>query len=214
MKKHLIGLFMLMGIVLSLPVQAQEERQFLIGGDHPVGVSGFGGPIVEISSLENEVIVSGGGGLALLLDQTFFVGLYGLGTVKSLEQSVAEYPEVDMAFGHGGLWLGYIHQSQRLLHAGLSLKMGGGGAVLASRERNEFIFEEENKIDEDGFFVLTPQAEIELNVAPWMKINASVGYRYVSGVQIQYLDEKDFKSVVGNVGFYFGWFKPKDTYEK
>ena len=68
--------------------------------------------------------------------------------------------------------------------------------------------EEENKIDDDGFFVLTPQAEIELNVAPGMKINASVGYRYVAGVQIQYLDEKDFSSAVGSIGFYFGWFLP------
>ena len=76
------------------------------------------------------------------------------------------------------------------------------------------IFEEENKIDEDGFFVLTPQAEIELNVAPWMKINASVGYRYVSGVQIQYLNEKDFKSMVGNVGFYFGRFNSKHAHPK
>ena len=102
MKKHLIGLFMLAGILFSSLVQAQEARHFLIGGDHPVGISGFGGPIIEISSLENEVVVSGGGGGALLLDQTFFVGLYGLGTIKSLEQSVPEFPEVDMAFGHGG----------------------------------------------------------------------------------------------------------------
>ena len=205
---------MLAGILSSSLVQAQEARQFLFGGDHPVDISGFGGPIVEISSLENEVVVSGGGGGALLLDQTFFIGLYGLGTVKSLEQSIPEYQEVDMAFGHGGLWLGYIHRSQRLLHAGLSLKMGGGGAFLASREGNEFIFEEENKIDDDGFFVLTPQVEAELNVAPWMKLNASVGYRYVAGVQIQYLDAQDFKSVTGTIGFYFGWFNPKDGYEK
>lgn len=141
--------------------QSDKTSQFLT--TEPLKFSGFGGPLIEISSVEDEVVVSGGAGAALLFNQTFYAGFYGLGTFKSVEQPVPAFQDVDMVFGHGGVWLGYIHQSEKLLHAGVSLKIGGGGTALFSREGKEFDFEETNKIDEDGFFVFTPQAEMELN---------------------------------------------------
>ncbi|MEM8965124.1 MAG: hypothetical protein AAGE93_01820 [Bacteroidota bacterium] len=73
-----------------------------------------------------------------------------------------------------------MNQSHRLIHPSVSLKVGRGGMYLAEREKNEFIFEEENRIDEDALLVLTPQAEVELNVISWMKIKAGIGYLFVS----------------------------------
>lgn len=209
MKKYIICSLTILLILLSHIVKAQQEREFLIGADRPVSISGFMGLMTEISSLEGEVVPSVGAGIALLLDQTFYIGFYGLGTIKSLEKQLLQYQQVDMAFGHGGLWMGYIHQSERLLHLGVSLKIGGGGVYLAERRGHEFIFEEKNKIDEDALFVLIPQAEMELNVAPWMKLNLGLGYRFVDGVDTPYLNENDFASPVGSLGFYFGWFRHK-----
>ncbi|MEM8965123.1 MAG: hypothetical protein AAGE93_01815 [Bacteroidota bacterium] len=54
--------------------------------------------------MEGEVVPSAGFGLAALFNQTFFAGFYGMGTFKSLNKSLAEFQEVDMAFGQGGLW--------------------------------------------------------------------------------------------------------------
>ena len=192
---------------------AQPAREFLFSDDRPVSISGFGGVLLELSSLEGELVPSGGFSLAALFDQTFFAGFYGMGTFKRLDKSFPELQQVDMAFGHGGLWLGYLNQSHRLIHPSVSLKVGGGGVYLAERERNEFIFEEENRIDEDALFVLTPQAEVELNVAPWMKIKAGVGYRFVSDVDTPYLSHSDFTSMVGNLSLYFGWFNSGYSYQ-
>lgn len=216
MKTHVLFSFIILLIAWPYLGQSQGQgtREFLIGGDRPVDISGFASLMLELSSLEDEVVPSGGGGIAVLFDQTFFAGFYGLGTFKRMERPVAEFQEVDMAFGHGGLWLGYMYQSQRLLHLGLSLKVGGGGVYLAESKSTGYIFEEENKIDEDALFVLTPQAEIELNVAPWMKVNVGVGYRYVSDVDTPYLDASDFNSPVGNINLYFGWFQNRRGYDK
>ncbi|MEK6481819.1 hypothetical protein WJR50_30025 [Catalinimonas sp. 4WD22] len=209
MRRKLIYLFLLFLTAIPYFGQAQQASEFLIGTENPVGISGFIGPLIEFSSLENEFVTSGGLGIGLLLDQTFYIGFYGLGTVKSLEKSLQGYPQVDMAFGHGGLLLGYLHQSHKLVHLGLSMKIGGGGVYLAERHRHEYIFEEENKIDEDALFVLTPQVEMELNVAPWMKINLGLGYRFVSGLDTPYLNQRDLTSTVGSLGFYFGWFRSR-----
>lgn len=209
MKRHVFFSLVLLLATWPLMGQGQQEREFLIGGDRPVSISGFAALMLEVSSLEDDLVHSGGAGVAVLFDQTFFAGFYGLGTFKSMEQSIAEFQQVDMAFGHGGLWLGYMNQSQRLFHLGLSLKVGGGGVYLAERKGNEYIFEEKNKIDDDALFVLTPQAEMELNVAPWMKVNLGLGYRYVSDVDTSYLHENDFRSPVGHLGLSFGWFQNK-----
>ena len=65
----------------------------------------------------------------------------------------------------------------------------------------------------DRIFTILPQVEMELNLTEWFKINAGVGYRFVTGIDATYLVDQnkvkyyntgDFSSPVGTISLIFG----------
>lgn len=171
---------------------SRPEPEFLFSRDKGISISGFGGPITEFSGIDGATGVSVGGGGAVVINQTFFFGGYGLGLATSqpryditlIQENAAPltFTNLRPQVGHGGFWLGYIHQSHKIVHWALSTKIGWGGISYS-------LGSDENIIDElgtDGIFVFTPQAEIEVNLFTWFKLNLGVGYRYVSGINAKY----------------------------
>lgn len=188
--------------MFAVSVQAQDSNkmQYLLNGD--IKVSGFGGPIVEFSSLKGELAVSNGGGGAVLLNDKFFVGGYGLGVSNRIQIDLDNLENARLNFGHGGIWMGYIHKSKELIHFGGSLKVGWGNTELRGFSNNS----PSNSISSDNVFVLNPQGEIELNITRWFKLNAAVGYRAVTGLNNDYLKSADLSSLNFSLGFLFGWY--------
>ncbi|MCB0587968.1 MAG: hypothetical protein KDD06_21935, partial [Phaeodactylibacter sp.] len=66
---------LLLSALAATALTAQHETLF----DDFTSFGAFGGPIVEISSINGEVGADVGGGGALVLDD-FFIGGYGMGT--------------------------------------------------------------------------------------------------------------------------------------
>ena len=68
----------------------------------------------------------------------------------------------------------------------------------------------------DQVFVLTPQLELEMNIASWFKINIGAGYRFVSGIDKKYTNSSgetanyfkssDFNTPQASLSFLFGSF--------
>lgn len=177
----------------------RTEPQFLIS--EGVTFSGFGGPMYEFSDIDGDFVLSMGGGGALLINQQVFLGGYGMGLVTSIQRPVAsEQVSEDMSinFGHGGLWLGYIHQPYQLIHFGFSAKVAGGGIDLQDADHVS--------LADDAVFVLTLQPEVEVNVLKWFKVNAGIGYRWVTGVNLAGFTNQDFSHMAGSIRLMFGWF--------
>jgi hypothetical protein len=194
------NLYVLFVCFVALSLQAQHESMF----DDLDVIGGFGGPILEVGSINGEIGADVGGGGALILND-YFIGGYGMGT---------DYPEFtieegefagdyNLKFGHGGLWLGYNHKPYKLAHFFFSTKIGWGSA----RVRN----------DADSFrdriFVLVPEAGIEFNITDFFKIGLTAGYRWVNGIDEGVnrnlpggLTNQDFSSPVGIINFRFGGF--------
>lgn len=213
-----------MGLISSvLQAQESEKREFLFGGEKPLKISGFGAPIIEFSSIAGDFAVSTGGGGAVLFNQCFFIGGYGLGSVsmgsqnltiqvREFDLSVHTYSNLRRMFGHGGLWLGYIHNSHKAIHMAVSTKIGGGAVGYYDFDFNDWNAD----LGWDAVFVFTPQVEVELNMLKWMKVNLGVGYRFVSGVDETYIDiggserpyfnSDDFSSPQVSLSFLFGGF--------
>ena len=206
---------------------AQEEKpnepQFLLSKSNNLSFSGFGGPIVEFSSVDGELGVSSGGGGGVLINQTFFLGGYGMGLATDMPQYdisiknpntgyISNYYNRRPMLAHGGFWLGYMNQSHKIFHWAVSSKIGWGAVSLIDKEYRDM----ENELGWDGIFVLTPQAEFEVNLLKWFKINFGLGYRYVAGVnqiyvnatgeKVNYFDSGAFNSPVGSITFMFGNF--------
>ena len=58
----------------------------------------------------------------------------------------------------------------------------------------------------DAVFVLEPQANLELNVTPFMRINVGGGYRWVTDVDLYPLTNRDFSAAFGSLALKFGKF--------
>ncbi len=215
-------LFLCIGIG-SVLAQDSGGREYLLSGDKPIFISGFGAPIVEFSTIEGDFAVSTGGGGAVLFNQSFFIGAYGLGSVslnsadmvlqlRGTDLSIQTYSHLKRMFAHGGLWIGYIYNTSKAVHASVSAKIGGGAAGYYDSYYEEW----HHNLGWDAVFVFTPQVEIEFNMTSWFKINLGAGYRLVSGINKTYIDlngdersffsNSDFSSPQASISFLFGGF--------
>jgi len=172
-------------------VNAQQETLF--NRAHVIGA--FGAPIVEYSFHGDDVTTSVGGGGGLIIDN-FFIGGYGMG---SIDESIFDDDLERIELGHGGFWLGYTIPSHKLLHFYSSVRLGWGGVNIDVD--NDF-----NEID--GVFVIEPEGGVELNVFGFFRIAATVGYRYVDGINpnVSGLEKDSFNGMVGALTFRFGGF--------
>ncbi len=195
-----ILLFWLLFTLLGLsPAHAQHDALF----DDVNTLGGFGGPILEFSSINGQLVADVGGGGAIMLDE-FFIGGYGMGTgypeAKIQRNIDGEILEIDygLEFRHGGLWFGYVQQIQRKAHLYTSLKTGWGSATLQH---------EQYGLPKDRLLVLTPEVGVEVNMTSFFKLGLTGGYRIVTGANaLPGLGNRDFSSPTGTLTFRFGGF--------
>ncbi len=182
----------------TLYAQGDEPPQTLVGNGVE-SVSGFGGMMLQFSSIDDDAAVFTGGGGAVLFNRQFFFGGYGLGLSSDISIDV-DGADYDLDYGHGGFYLGYIFAPEKLAHMAFSTKLGWGQANLNNRS----VFVGPNYTD--NTFSITPMLEGELNVTNWFKINAGVGYQYTVGVDDDLFDSNAFNSPAVGLSFLFGWF--------
>lgn len=186
-----------------------EDPQFLAGSR--TKVSGFLASSTEFSSIGDDLAVGTGGGLAILINQSIFFGAYGQGITTSdfrvWEENTVENPlNIRPVFGHGGFWIGGNIFSKKVVHLTVSTKLGWG--VLGVFEE-DFDFDFDRELVRDLTFVATPEVGVEVNIAKWMKINGTVGYRYAPGISNPYYAKNSLDGVTGSINLLFGWFGQK-----
>lgn len=223
MKRKLSFLLVLI-TVFSSSINAQEEKEMTyLFQNKEMKISGFGGPIMGFSSVQNDFAFFMGGGGAVLFNQKFFLGGYGIGLTtphyvtlqnpKNYFNNQIDY-KGKVEFGHGGFWLGYIHQPWKPIHFAVSSKIGWGALHLYDPNYDKSYSTADYN---DAVFVVTPQIEVEFNMNTWLKINVGAGYRLVNGVNEYYtmtdgstkkiFDPKDYSKPELTLNLYFGLFK-------
>lgn len=203
MKKS-FALFAFFFLPLFALFAQDDEPETLFSGVN--SISGFGGPMMQFSSVNGEFAFFMGGGGAVLFNRRFFLGGYGMGmTNGDIKHQASDLQKHTLQFGHGGFWLGYVIQPNKAVHFSVSSQAGWGGVSLG-----EDYSSINNRIyDEDDVFVLCPQAEVELNLTNFMRVGIGGGYRMVSGLQMEgvALENSDLSGPFGSLTFKFGWFQ-------
>ncbi len=184
--------------MLTLVSTGYSQQETLLSNARVVG--GFGGPLLEFGKIRGEMTTSVGGGGGVVIDN-FFVGAYGIGSVSNLRYQI-ENDDFYMDLAHGGFWLGYTPMTNKIVHPWISTRFGWGFADI---DDDPFEYPSAG----DAVFVFTPEVGAELNVARFLRISGSIGYRMVNDIdQLDNLTNKDFRSVTGQLTFRFGWFGP------
>lgn len=202
-KNLAIGLFLItLAFCNSLSAQDNEEPQYLIDLK-TVRFSGFGSTINQLSSVAGDFGVCSGGGGALLLNYTYYIGFYST-ELESNHYHEDLYPsdynpstnplppsvtDLQLYMENNGLWLGYIHNYKNLVHWGANLKIGHGMVGLYDRNKH---FYHRDLIFKDNLFVASPEIEAEVNITRWFKVNVGVGYRFTTG-----FDDQTYTNALG-----------------
>ena len=154
----------------------------------------FVSPIVEYGNLDDKWNTSVGGGLAFIAGD-FFIGAYGLGMVED-DWFDEDLEQLDM--GHGGFWLGYVTPQSRALHLFSSVKAGWGAVNIDFDDGFD---------DSDTFFAVTPEAGLEVNIFSWFRVGATVGYRFMNGLEDSANFNRDnLEGMTGALTFRIGGF--------
>lgn len=202
--------------------QEQQQTRYLLEGKD-IRISGFGGPVLAVSQVSGDAALFTGGGGAVLINRSFYIGGFGEGltsrhtlpllSVMNSAGDVTDYYDLRTDFGYGGLWAGYIFHPEKAVHAAVSSRIGLGSLSLTE---DDYHIDRYDNIMEDMVFVFSPQVELEVNLFRWFRINAGAGYRFTGGIEKQYRNpqgnledyftSKDFSGPQFSLGLLFGGF--------
>ncbi|MFM9950616.1 MAG: hypothetical protein ACKV1O_21945 [Saprospiraceae bacterium] len=190
--KRLLMMLALLGWLFS----AAAQHETLFGSMRLVGA--FGGPMYE-TGLNNDLGSSAGGGGGLVF-RNFFLGGYGMGG-GDFEGLLENGNIRKLEIGHGGLWMGFMVPSHKVVHLYGSARVGWGALNIELEDNGQ------QYDDLDKIFVLTPEVGVELNVFRWFRVTGTVSYRHVSGANesLGYKNE-DLSGAMWGLGLRFGWF--------
>ncbi|MFA5196517.1 MAG: hypothetical protein WC401_12020, partial [Bacteroidales bacterium] len=208
--KKIFPLFILLILWNALIAQDAKTDQDTLKNPK-VFISGFGGLMSETSILKKNISESLGVGGALMINNYFFIGAYGLTlvTYHSINDLVipAEYvldgkPEyykgkpLRTNFSHAGVWIGGVFFPKKTVHLGISSRFGWGNIHLSDSVNNSYVDNVDYRLDytNDKVFVITPQVELDIKATSWLKINIGLGYRFVTGISFDRYKEFRFNT--------------------
>ena len=190
-------LSILLIVIICQNIYSQEDDFKTILGSTS-SITGFGGPFMSFSGISGEIGHMMGGGGGVLLDDFFFGG-YGISLTNSIEaKDLALYTDLELDFGYGGFWTGYVLMRNRAIHPSFSGLIGWGEVTLHDAWDDEAF--------RDNVFVFTPVVELELNFTQYFKLGIGGSYRIVSGIGLDGYKNSDFSGPGIFMFFKFGWF--------
>ena len=189
---------------------AYTKKKTLLPGPYTHG--GYGGPLLSLGTINGELGVLMGGHGGWVLNHALFIGGGGYGLANQIvapSSTSAEKRYID--FGYGGLELGAIIASNKLIHLRLSTLVGAGG-LSSSRRYNSHQNYDDNDIYDplhtgDVFFMAEPMVELVVNMTTWFRLTAGGSYRYINGIEADSdFSDSDFTGPSAVLSLTFGKF--------
>jgi hypothetical protein len=193
-------LFSLLLSISLAQVSFAQERPATLLNDNRLKYGGFGGVLFDVSTVRGQVLVSVGGAGAASINNQFFFGGFGQSGTTSFE--LPDKGRYRTTISQGGFWYGYVFRPSRLVHLLTDLRLGWTSLELSNASTSD-------RIRQYGF-TTTPSLGAELNVASFLRIRLTGGYRFASGLggsQPAVLSNRDISSAVGTLSFQFGRFR-------
>jgi hypothetical protein len=192
-------LFVITGL---FTLEAQYQEKTLLKETKLWG--GFGGPMFTISRAGGDWGGGSGGGGAVIMDH-FFLG--GFGQRESFGSRRFDGENYELEVNYGGIWLGLVTPSHKMVHSYFSMKLGSGTTRYDQRGNG-------GVYASDGVFVVMPEAGVEVNINRWFRLAATGGFRFVGGFGgLDVLKNTAFNSPVLGFTLRFGGFGFYDNYD-
>ncbi len=222
MKSYFI-ICLLLASVLVFGQDEDKEFKTIFGQDYSSG--GYGAVELKLGNVNEETSLFVGGRGGWVIGHKFVVGGAGYGlttnnTFNYQEDLLNENGtmvtdslrplKIDM--GYGGLLLEYIAFPKKAVHLSFPLIIAGGGTSLGSKKELDLSGVNPNDwstydfVERSPFFLVEPGVYVELNMTKFFRLSAGASYRFVSGINLERLDNSDFSDVNFNLALKFGVF--------
>ncbi|MGE5437812.1 MAG: hypothetical protein ACM3O3_11335 [Syntrophothermus sp.] len=205
MKKIVI----LLVLLTAFAVSAQEQETLIKGG---IESGGFGAPSIKFTSINDEFGIFLGGYGGWLINHQFLIGGGGYGLVTKhnaapiVESTLNNGNDLYLHMGYGGLVLGYFFTPEKIFHICTSLLVGAGGAGYSRNYGMDDNNYDNDRMTTDGFFVLEPTIQGELNVTTFFRIGVGISYRYISGTNLMNISNSELSGPSAVLDLKFGKF--------
>ncbi|MGE0173787.1 MAG: hypothetical protein AB7T49_13400 [Oligoflexales bacterium] len=157
---------------------------------------GFMAPVASYGRLGGKSVSFLGGRMAWIYNRKFLFGAGGYSANANLSSPVQSGPGT-MDFSYGGLLVGYIHNTEALVHPVFLVQAGWGDLAV---ERND-----DTKL-KDEMTVIEPEALVEVNLFDNCRLGLGASYRIASGVDRNILPKSQIEGLSGTLAVNFGRF--------
>jgi hypothetical protein len=182
------------------PPPVAEKDDVLISSHGLVQHSGwYVAPTFGTTAIDGRYGFAGGLRAAWLINHQFGIGLAGTGFEAP---SASGSSERRVEGGYGGLLLQYIVGSNRVVHGFVDATIGGGAVCPKSPTWGRSDCENEAIT----FFMIEPTANVEINVASFMRVDVGAGYRFAAASSDDTLSNRDLSGLVARTNLVFGQF--------
>lgn len=194
MMRYSVVILMSIGIFADDRAMAQEEpmRTLFSGGITHNG--GWGAPTATYTRIMDQDAMLAGIRGGWIIDHRFTLGIAGQGLVTKVSNpgygrqplDIGQLPQGDAQFflGYGGLLLEPVIAYRSPVHIALPIIIGAGGCGYYYSDQ---IFSDDpyfEVIDSQGFFLLEPGVELEMNVIRLVRFGLGLSYRFTSNLDL------------------------------
>lgn len=195
----------------------ESQLNTFAGDSGPIRHSGYGGPQVKFTTINDQFGLLVGGRGAWTIDRTFSVGLAGYGLVTRQNVNYTDMYNTNLNnnlnFGYGGFYLEYIYNPLEYIHFAGNVLFAGGLANYSDRST----WGNKNNNDDWGptksYIVIEPTLAVEFNITRFFRISAEASYRWMTDVwenkefiKSKGLADINLKGFSGGLTFEFGSF--------
>ncbi|HMA91036.1 MAG TPA: hypothetical protein VKP30_00050 [Polyangiaceae bacterium] len=183
-----------------------DGPETLLGSEYQVG--GFGGIGVMYTRFAGKDTAAICGEGALLLNHVLSIGGGGCGMARAprtINFDAGADPSYRTTFGYGGGIIRYHFYSYKYLSLAASALVGAG-AITSGRWNDKTDEYEDPHHNPDLVFVFEPQISGYLTITRWLRLGATAGYRFVSGVDTNGLEVSDLAAPSLGGQIQMGWF--------
>jgi|GEM_PF-2273260 len=176
-------------ILALIGTLGQAKAETLLGDKITDSGWSIGGSMI-LSNVDGQTTPMSGMRLHWIINKNFGIGFYDYGTAVEGQHSYMS-TERDFHLELTGMDIEYTVNPNDMLHWGGSLALGGGH--IDFRHNADAGFTDD---PDDDFFFVQPMLHSELNLIKHLKLGASAGYRFTSGVNTIDLSNKNMNGYV------------------